>query len=48
MICWCPILGKEGEEDMKVVLNVAGLEREKTKNTNSRKEEIMTNNYLIE
>jgi len=43
VVCWCPTLGKE-EEDMKVVLNVAGLEREKTKNTNRRKEEIMSNN----
>lgn len=43
MIYRCPAPLKGGDEDMKAVLNVAGLDRE-TENTNSRKEKIMINN----
>lgn len=45
---WCPAPQKDGDEDMKAVLNVAGLDREKTKNMNSRKEKIMINDSPAE
>lgn len=45
---WCPAPGKDEDDDIKVVLNVAGLDREKTENTNRKKEKIMTNSYPIE
>lgn len=48
MIYWCPAPQKDGDEDIKAVLNVDGLDREKTKNTNIRKEKIMINNSPIE
>lgn len=45
---WCPAPWKDGDEDMRAVLNVAGLDRDKTKNTNSRKEKILINDSPIE
>lgn len=47
MICGCLTIGNE-EEDMTPMLNVVGLKREKTENTNRRKKEIKIYNNLIE